>query len=240
MAKEYKNLTFIDSPSGRQKMSEVIDQLANEGWELKSKETSQQNYGFVNTCCLGCIFLPLALLGKKKNSIAVVMEREIDPNRKESTAIDNKIQTKTDFYHKPWHKTWWGILIIIFISIQILAVTIGSMNKINQRTQINNNQTEGTSKNTDFEIKISGNSYADYNNRQLTFTVKNIGQTEAWPACWVEVSSPDKKYSAQDYITWNTPLASGDTKYFDGQMPVSGGGAYATQSKVTCSTDPSH
>ena len=102
MAKEYKNLTFTDSSSGRQKMAEVIDQLASEGWELKSKETSQQNYSFVNTCCLGCIFLPLALLGKKKNSIAVVMEREIDPNRKEVEVDDNKNQTVTDFYHKPW------------------------------------------------------------------------------------------------------------------------------------------
>ncbi|MEI7539261.1 MAG: hypothetical protein WCJ36_00620 [Candidatus Saccharibacteria bacterium] len=140
MAKEYKNLTFTDSSSGRQKMAEVIDQLASEGWELKSKETSQQNYSFVNTCCLGCIFLPLALLGKKKNSIAVVMEREIDPNRKEVEVDDNKNQTVTDFYHKPWYKTWWGILIIIFIGMQILVATIGSMNRINNHTQVQTNQ----------------------------------------------------------------------------------------------------
>lgn len=141
MAKEYKTLTFIDSQSGRQKMAEVINQLASDGWQVHSKETTPQNYSFVNTCCLGCIFWPLVLLGKKKNSIAVVMEREVDPNRKEEVTVDNKSQTVTDFYHKPWYKTWWGILIIIFIGMQILVATISSMNRINNPVSTQKNQT---------------------------------------------------------------------------------------------------
>ncbi len=76
MAKEYKTLTFEDSEKGRREMAIEIDRLANEGWEVKSKEVAQQGWGFSKTCCLGVIFLPLALLGKKDNVIQVIMERE--------------------------------------------------------------------------------------------------------------------------------------------------------------------
>lgn len=76
MAKEYKTLVFEDSTHGRKKMATEIDKLANEGWELKSKEVSAQGWDAGTTCCLGALFLPLALLGKKSNVITVILERE--------------------------------------------------------------------------------------------------------------------------------------------------------------------
>lgn len=76
MAKEYKTLVFEDTQEGRGKMAAEIDRLAGEGWEVKSKEVSQQGWSAGKTCLLGCLFLPLALLGKKHNVITVIMERE--------------------------------------------------------------------------------------------------------------------------------------------------------------------
>lgn len=76
MAKEYKTLTFEDNTQGRLEMAREIDHLSNQGWEIKSKEVSQQGWSFGKTCCLGFLFLPLALLGKKSNIIQVIMERE--------------------------------------------------------------------------------------------------------------------------------------------------------------------
>jgi hypothetical protein len=76
MAKEYKTLVFSDNLNGRTKMAEEIDALANDGWELKSKETSNQGWSGGKTFVLGAVFLPLALLGKKDKAITVIMERE--------------------------------------------------------------------------------------------------------------------------------------------------------------------
>jgi len=76
MAKEYKTLVYKDTASGKEEMSDDLDRLAQSGWELKSKEVSSQGWSFGKTCCLGCVFLPLALLGKKGNEIHIIMERE--------------------------------------------------------------------------------------------------------------------------------------------------------------------
>ncbi|MCK4799798.1 DUF4177 domain-containing protein [Candidatus Parcubacteria bacterium] len=78
MSKEYKTLLFKDTSNGRKKMEEDISKFAQDGWEIKSKETTQQGWNFGKTCCLGVIFLPLALLGRKGNSIQIIMEREIN------------------------------------------------------------------------------------------------------------------------------------------------------------------
>ncbi len=75
MAKEYKTLSFSDTPFGRKEISDTIDQLAKEGWELKSKTVSDQGWSFFKTLIFGVIFLPLALLGKKSNLIEIVLER---------------------------------------------------------------------------------------------------------------------------------------------------------------------
>ena len=76
MAKEYKTLVFEDTVSGRKQMAADIDRLSNDGWEIKSKEVSRQGFSAGKTCCLGALFLPLALLGKKDNIITLIMERE--------------------------------------------------------------------------------------------------------------------------------------------------------------------
>ena len=76
MAKEYKTLVFEDTVVGRKKMASEIDKWANEGWEVKSKEVSDQGWDAGKTCCLGALFLPLALLGKKEKIITLIMERE--------------------------------------------------------------------------------------------------------------------------------------------------------------------
>lgn len=76
MAKEYKTLVFSDTISGRKEMAAEIDRLAADGWEVKSKEVASQGWSAGKTCLLGCLFLPLALLGKKDNIITVIMERE--------------------------------------------------------------------------------------------------------------------------------------------------------------------
>ena len=75
MAKEYKTLTYQDTPAGRNKMAKEIDSFAREGWTIKSKDVAPQGYDAGSTCCLGCLFLPLALLGKKNNLITVILER---------------------------------------------------------------------------------------------------------------------------------------------------------------------
>lgn len=66
------------------------------------------------------------------------MEREVDPNRKEVIAVDNKDRTVTGFYHKPWYKKWWIILIITFFGMCFLAALIGRIsNRTSTQTQTN-------------------------------------------------------------------------------------------------------
>lgn len=74
--KELKTLVFEDSAQGRTEMGKQLDYLAKLGWEIKSKETTQQGWDAGKTCCLGVLFLPLALLGKQSNVITVILERE--------------------------------------------------------------------------------------------------------------------------------------------------------------------
>jgi hypothetical protein len=88
---EYKTLVFEDSESGRAYMGNELDLYAKAGWQVKSKETTQQGWDFGKTCCLGIIFLPLALLGKRNNIITVILEREVsDKNKK----LDEEIETQ--------------------------------------------------------------------------------------------------------------------------------------------------
>lgn len=76
MPNEYKTLTYKDNLYGREKMGKELDDYSKDGWTIKSKETTAQGWDFGKTCCLGCVFLPLALLGKKENVIQVILERE--------------------------------------------------------------------------------------------------------------------------------------------------------------------
>lgn len=83
MAKEYRTFVYKDNDAGHSEMAADIESFSNEGWEIKSKEVVQQGFSFGKTCCLGCIFLPLALLGKKDNSIQIIFEREKPEEKKE-------------------------------------------------------------------------------------------------------------------------------------------------------------
>lgn len=91
MALEYQTYTFEDTAPGRNKMERMIQEMGSQGWRVHSKETSQQGYDAGKTCCLGCLFLPLALLGKKNSIITVIFERDVQPDTTEGVIVDKKL-----------------------------------------------------------------------------------------------------------------------------------------------------
>lgn len=55
-----------------QKQMEIgIKQMEAKGWNVESMTVIPAHYKFVKTCALGCLFLPLALLGKGGDSYSV-------------------------------------------------------------------------------------------------------------------------------------------------------------------------
>lgn len=46
-------------------MQAGIEQMQREGWEVVNTETISQGWDCFSTCLLGCIFIPLSLLGRK-------------------------------------------------------------------------------------------------------------------------------------------------------------------------------
>jgi hypothetical protein len=77
---EYKSFRYKDDKSGRKKCEEMIKTYAAEGWTVHSRTVSKEKYNAGKGCCLGLIFLPLALFGRGKTFIDVVMEREVPTN----------------------------------------------------------------------------------------------------------------------------------------------------------------
>ena len=134
MAKEYKTLTFDDNEDGRKEAEEQVNFYAKYGWELKSKETIQQGWSFGKTCCLGIIFLPLALLGKKSNTIQIILEREISPKNKKLDAEMAKAELEQTPAPQPM-----GTGMKVFIGILIFGGIIwflgGVINKSVPQTQ---------------------------------------------------------------------------------------------------------
>jgi hypothetical protein len=59
------------------KMRKGIKNYQNAGWEVVSTEAVDQGYGGCKTCLFGCLFLPLALLGKKPVKHKVQYRRKI-------------------------------------------------------------------------------------------------------------------------------------------------------------------
>jgi len=53
-----------------------VKKLLASGWRITSTHSQSQGYNANKTCCLGCLFLPLALLGKKKDLVEYVLEKE--------------------------------------------------------------------------------------------------------------------------------------------------------------------
>ena len=49
--------------------------MQKQGWEVVEVKDLEQGWGASKTCCLGFIFLPLALLGKKPHKFQVVYRR---------------------------------------------------------------------------------------------------------------------------------------------------------------------
>ena len=56
-------------------MQRGIRGMERAGWQVLSTEAVDQGYGCLATGCLGAIFLPLALLGKKSNKYKVTYQR---------------------------------------------------------------------------------------------------------------------------------------------------------------------
>ena|SRR5258705_12388669 len=116
--KELKTLTFEDSPGGRSEMAEQITFHSRYGWELKSKETSQQGWDCMSTCCLGALFLPLALLGKKQRIITVILERE---QTTETETLDEKMAMEVQAKEKQSISTgsWSDLFTYVLIGLGI-------------------------------------------------------------------------------------------------------------------------
>ena len=56
-------------------MQNGIEREQRSGWEVVDVSHVDQGWGFFKTCCLGCLFLPLALLGKKPVKYQVTFRR---------------------------------------------------------------------------------------------------------------------------------------------------------------------
>lgn len=56
-------------------MSQGKKQMISKGWEVVETVTINGRYGCFNTACLGCLFLPLALLAKSKDAYQVTYRR---------------------------------------------------------------------------------------------------------------------------------------------------------------------
>lgn len=68
---ETKTVIYNDTYS----MSHGISSMESEGWSVVSTTPLDQGWDPAATCCLGCLFLPLALLGKKRTKYQVVFSR---------------------------------------------------------------------------------------------------------------------------------------------------------------------
>ena len=52
-----------------------INKMENKGWQVLETEETDEGWDCLSTCCLGSIFLPLALLGKNRNRHKVTYQR---------------------------------------------------------------------------------------------------------------------------------------------------------------------
>lgn len=154
--KELKTLVFEDSIHGRAEMGEQLDYYSKLHWEVKSKETTTQGWDAGKTCCLGALFLPLALLGKQSNVITVVLERESTPETKKLDEEMAKAGIEIPHHAKPMSGTMKVIIVIIifFAVIGIIsnAITNSATNKINVQ-QSNQPPVTQTERKIPYEVK---------------------------------------------------------------------------------------
>jgi hypothetical protein len=57
-------------------MQSGIRKMQSKGWEVVSTQSVSRGYSGCKTCCLGLLFFPLALLGRKPNWFQVTYQRE--------------------------------------------------------------------------------------------------------------------------------------------------------------------
>jgi hypothetical protein len=74
---EQRYETKIVFYQGERGMQKGIQKMQGQGWEVVSTEAVERGFAFGKTCCLGCLFLPLALLGRKPVQYKVQYRRPI-------------------------------------------------------------------------------------------------------------------------------------------------------------------
>lgn len=70
--------TCVEFYKDEKSMRKGINKMQKKGWEVVDTEAVEQGYGVVKTCCLGCLFLPLALLGRKPHQYKVQYRRLVE------------------------------------------------------------------------------------------------------------------------------------------------------------------
>jgi hypothetical protein len=67
--------TVVRMFSNRKDAERAVKQFEAQGWSVVSFQVNNksQGWGFFKTCCLGAIFLPLALFGKKPDQSEYVV-----------------------------------------------------------------------------------------------------------------------------------------------------------------------
>jgi hypothetical protein len=69
--------THIEIYDNVRQMQQGIKQMEAQGWSVVGVERVDQGWGCLKTGCLGALFLPLALLGKKPQKHQVTFRREM-------------------------------------------------------------------------------------------------------------------------------------------------------------------
>ena len=70
--------TTVEFYDNEKSMKRGIRKMQSRGWEVANTEAINEGYGCLKTSVLGCIFLPLALLGKKPQRYKVEYRKAIE------------------------------------------------------------------------------------------------------------------------------------------------------------------
>lgn len=62
----------------RRAMNQGIKKMEKQGWTVTNVQAVEQGYGCLKTVILGCLFMPLALLGRKPEKYLVTYQRKKD------------------------------------------------------------------------------------------------------------------------------------------------------------------
>ena len=71
-------LTRVEFYESEKAMQQGMAKMQRRGWDVVSTEATNEGYGCVKTAVLGCLFLPLALLGKKPQRYKVQYRKPRD------------------------------------------------------------------------------------------------------------------------------------------------------------------